>query len=289
MRRPLMRVAVGCALFLIVSGSLFIPDRSVAQQRNQTLVCKQPVLAAVKPMPELSYECGEQANDWDEKILKLPARLEAIKALKSELSSSFSDNAWWMADAVDLSVCDFKHETGVLNADQRREFMNEYLFWLWGNDRNRLVLLRDPCYQTEYGGSNAFLLHRSGGKVFVSQVMDGYFSRADNSVNLDFAKLGTEEIVEVSTGSGGLHPTLTNYYFVVDPRTNAAVPKKLFKGDHGPTNQITSAMLFNSTSPVSEPLRIVRGKTLAPSFIVYVDNGERLSRKILRWNGNVYR
>ena len=289
MRRPLMRVAVGCALFLIVSGSLFIPDRSVAQQRNQTLVCKQPVLAAVKPMPELSYECGEQANDWDEKILKLPARLEAIKALKSELSSSFADNAWWMADAVDLSVCDFKHETGVLNADQRREFMNEYLFWLWGNDRNRLVLLRDPCYQTEYGGSNAFLLHRSGGKVFVSQVMDGYFSRADNSVNLDFAKLGTEEIVEVSTGSGGLHPTLTNYYFVVDPRTNAAVPKKLFKGDHGPTNQITSAMLFNSTSPASEPLRIVRGKTLAPSFIVYVDNGERLSRKILRWNGNVYR
>ncbi|HTG85414.1 MAG TPA: hypothetical protein VL907_00210, partial [Pyrinomonadaceae bacterium] len=105
MRRPLMRVAVGCALFLIVSGSLFIPDRSVAQQRNQTLVCKQPVLAAVKPMPELSYECGEQANDWDEKILKLPARLEAIKALKSELSSSFADNAWWMADAVDLSVC----------------------------------------------------------------------------------------------------------------------------------------------------------------------------------------
>ena len=289
MRRPLMRVAVGCALFLIVSGSLFIPDRSVAQQRNQTLVCKQPVLAAVKPMPELSYECGEQANDWDEKILKLPARLEAIKALKSELSSSFSDNAWWMADAVDLSVCDFKHETGALNADQRREFMNEYLFWLWGNDRNRLVLLRDPCYQTEYGGSNAFLLHQSGGKVFVSQVMDGYFSRADNSVNLDFANLGTEEIVEVSTGSGGLHPTLTNYYFVVDPRTNAAVPKKLFKGDHGPTNQITSAMLFNSTSPVSEPLRIVRGKTLAPSFIVYVDNGERLSRKILRWNGNVYR
>jgi len=284
-----MRVAVGCALFLIVSGSLFIPDRSVAQQRNQTLVCKQPVLAAVKPMPELSYECGEQANDWDEKILKLPARLEAIKALKSELSSSVSDNAWWMADAVDLSVCDFKHETGVLNADQRREFMNEYLFWFWGNDRNRLVLLRDPCYQAEYGGSNAFLLHRSGGKVFVSQVMDGYFSRADNSVNLDFAKLGTEEIVEVSTGSGGLHPTLTNYYFVVDPRTNAAVPKKLFKGDHGPTNQITSAMLFNSTSPASEPLRIVRGKTLAPSFIVYVDNGERLSRKILRWNGNVYR
>ena len=284
-----MRVAVGCALFLIVSGSLFIPDRSVAQQRNQTLVCKQPVLAAVKPMPELSYECGEQANDWDEKILKLPARLEAIKALKSELSSSFADNAWWMADAVDLSVCDFKHETGVLNADQRREFMNEYLFWFWGNDRNRLVLLRDPCYQAEYGGSNAFLLHRSGGKVFVSQVMDGYFSRADNSVNLDFAKLGTEEIVEVSTGSGGLHPTLTNYYFVVDPRTNAAVPKKLFKGDHGPTNQITSAMLFNSTSPASEPLRIVRGKTLAPSFIVYVDNGERLSRKILRWNGNVYR
>ena len=47
----------------------------------------------------------------------------------------------------------------------------------------------------------------------------------------------------------------------------------------------------------AEPLKVVRGNALAPSFVVYVDrekgniedSGRTLSRKILRWNGNVYR
>jgi hypothetical protein len=55
-------------------------------------------------------------------------------------------------------------------------------------------------------------------------------------------------------------------------------------------------MLFNET-PASAPLKIVRGQTLAPSFRIYVDdangkiddNGRTLSRKILRWNGKIYR
>jgi hypothetical protein len=132
--------------------------------------------------------------------------------------------------------------------------------------------------------------------VAVSQVLDGYFSRADNSVTLGFARFGGEEIIEVATGSGGLTPSLTNYYFVIDPRTKQAVPKNLFRGDHGPTNEISSAMLFNAT-PAITPLKIIRGQSLAPSFIIYVDsengavddNGRKLSRKILRWNGKGYR
>src|SRR5262245_9917602 len=241
MRQPLTRFAVTRGLLLIIAGSLFISDTSIAQRRNPPLVCKQPVLAALKARPELSYECGEQANDWDEKILKLPARVSAIKGLMSELSS-FSDDAWWNADIVDLGVCDFKQEARALTADERREFVNgDYLFWLWGNERIRLMLIPDPCYQTGYGGSNAFLLYRNRGKVFVTQVLDGYFSRADNSVNLALAKLKGEEIIEVSTGTGGLNPSLTNYYFVIDPRTNKAVPKNLFSGERGrPTNQISS-------------------------------------------------
>jgi hypothetical protein len=63
-------------------------------------------VGGAEPIPELKYTCDEQANDYDEKILKLPARVEAIKSLMSELSS-FSDAAWWTADTVDLSVCDF--------------------------------------------------------------------------------------------------------------------------------------------------------------------------------------
>jgi hypothetical protein len=213
----------------------------------------------------------------------------------SELSS-FSDAAWWAADTVDLSVCDFTQKPGTLSGSQRRAFTDgEYLFWLFGNDRIRLMLIPDPCYQTEYGGSNAFLLYRNSGRVFVSQVLDGYFSRADNSIGLAFAKLNGEEIIEVSTGSGGLNPSLTNYYFTIDPGTNHAVPKKLFQGDHGPTNEISSAMLMSAGG--AEPLKIVRGSALAPSIVVYIDdergkiddNGRTLSRKLLRWNGKIYR
>ena len=291
MQRSLIRVAV---ILLVIIG-LLIPSGSLAQQSRPALVCRKPVLAALKRVPKLSYECSEQLNDYDEEILKLPDRVAAIKSLISELAS-FNDAAWWSADTVDLSVCDFTGEAGTLTRDQRKSFVDgEYSFWLFGNDRIRLVLIPDPCYQTQYGGSNAFLLYRSTGRVSVTQVLDGYFSRADNSVSLAFAKLRGEEIIEVSTGSGGLTPSLTNYYFTIDPRTNQAVPKKLFRGDHGPTNEISSAMLFNAT-PATTPLKIIRGQSLLPSFIIYVDsdrgkiddNGRTLSRRVLRWNGKTY-
>jgi hypothetical protein len=251
----------------------------------------------LKPKPELSYPCDEQANDYDEKTLKLPARLAAIKTLMSQLSS-FSDPAWWATDIVDLGVCDYTQKPGPLTSDQRKNFLgDDYLFWLFGNDHIRLVLIPDPCYQTEYGGSNAFVLYRNQSRVFVSQVLDGYFSRADNSVNIGLAKLNAQEIVEISTGSGGLTPSLTNYYFVIDPKTSHAVPKNFFEGDHGPTNQISSAMLFNDVRVAATPLKVIQGQSLARSFIIYVDdsngkindNGRTLSRKVLRWNGNAYR
>lgn len=285
MRNPLIAAALSCILLIAVS------TQSFTQRRKPTLVCKQAALAALKPAPELNYPCDGQANDWDEKILKLPARVEAIKNLTSQLSS-FTAPAWWAASTVDLSVCDFTQDPGPLTPEQRQSFMQgEYLFWLFGNDRIRLMLIPDPCYQTEYGGANAFLLYRNGSHVSVTQVLDGYFSRAENSVNIAFAKLNGEEVIEVSTGTGGLIPSLTNYYFVIDPRTDQAVPKNLFKG---PTNKISSAQLMNSNA---EPLNIVRGQSLAPSFILYLDdpngkiddNGRTLSRKLLRWNGKMYR
>lgn len=291
MRHPLTRAAATCGLLLIVISNF----AAFAQRRQPAPVCRKPVLAAIKPRPELKYQCDEQANDSDEKVLKLPARIAAIESLMSDLSS-FSDSAWWSVDPVDLGVCDFTNQPGTLTPNQRRAFTGgEYLFWLFGNNRIRLVLIPDPCYQTEYGGSNAFLLYRSGNRVVVTQVLDGYFSRADNSVGLAFAKLDGEEIVEVSTGSGGLTPSLTNYYFSIDPGTKHAVPKKLFQGDHGPTNEISSAMLLSANGPT--PLKIVRGSSLAPSFVIYLDaeqgkiddNGRTLSQKLLRWNGRIYR
>jgi hypothetical protein len=289
---------LSCGLLLsFIVGFLPSSDSFGQQSKPAALVCKKPVLAALKSKPELSYTCDGQLNEWDEKILNLPLRVAAIKTLISQLSS-WSDAAWWEADTIDLSVCDFTQKPGLLTKDQRHDFIDgDYLFWLFGDAHLRLVLIPDPCYQTEYGGSTAFLLYRSGGRVFVTQILDGYFSRADNSVNLAFAKLNGKEIIEISTGSGGLNPSLTNYYFVIDPRSNHAVPINLFPGDHGPTNKISSAMLFNDTAAGSAPLAIVRGRALARSFSVYLDdangkiddNGRTLSRKTLRWNGKVYR
>jgi hypothetical protein len=287
-----MRAPIVATLVLTVINFSFAQRPS-----NPTLVCKRPALAALKPKPELRYPCDAQLNDYDEKTLKLPARVAAIKTLMSQLSS-LSDPPWWSTDIVDLGVCDYTQKPGRLTPDQRHGFLSDdYLFWLFGNDKIRLALIPDPCYQTEYGGSNAFVLYRKAGRIFVTQVLDGYFSRADNSVNLRVAKPNAQEIVEISTGSGGLTPTLTNYYFVIDPKTNQAVPKNLFKGDHGPTNQISSAMLFNEVRAAATPLKVIQGQSLARSFIIYVDdangkiddNGRTFSRKILRWNGIVYR
>ena len=249
---------------------------------QRVVACKQSVVPILKPMPALEYSCDGLPNEWDEKNLKHPVRVAAIKNLITELSS-FSDAAWWQASTNDLNVCDSAGKS-------------DYVPWLFGKNRIRLLLIPDPCYQTEYGGSNAFLLYRKDGRVYVSQALDGYFSRADNSVGIAFAKLRMEDVIEISTGSGGLNPTLTNYYFTIDPTTNQAVPLKLFKGEHGPTNEITSAMRFNERF-ANAPLKVFLGHSLAPSFHIYEDdengkiddNGRKLSRRILRWNGKMYR
>src|SRR5690349_14402622 len=126
-------------LFLICVALLVLFGVAQAQRPNRPLICKTAPLAALKPKPELSYECDAQLQDWDEKILKLPARVAVIKTLESELAS-FTDAAWWAADPVDLGVCEFAGKVGTLTRDQRRSFLgDEYLFWLFGNDRIRLV------------------------------------------------------------------------------------------------------------------------------------------------------
>jgi hypothetical protein len=273
--------AIRCGLVLVLA-------LSPAFAQSKRLVCKRTASAAVKPAPELDYPCGGE-NDWDEKQLKDPARMAALNRLMTEMST-LADPAWWATSVDELNACDFKGEPGTFTEDERQQFADgDYWVWLFGNSQIRLLLLPDPCYQTQYSGSNAFILYRKGKEVTVTQVLDGYFSRADKSVSLNFGKLNNELVIEVATGSGGLNPTLTNYYFVIDPVTNRAVPKKLFASKNGPTNEITSAMLFNDVPGNASPLNIIRGQAFARSFSVYTDNGRTLARRIRRWNGQIYR
>jgi hypothetical protein len=286
------------AIWLLVFA---VSISSFAQTKRQIPACKKAVFTALKPLPKLSYRCVDEANDSDEKILKRPDRIRAIKALTLRLES-FTSPAWWQADVDDLNLCYLHQKPGAFNEEEQQKFKSgDYKIALIGDRSLRLVLLDDPCYQTGYNGSNAFLLYRKAGRIFVTQVLDGYFSRADNSVGLDFANLNAEQIIEVSTSTGGLHPEVTNYYFVIDRKTNKAVPKNLFKGDKGPSNEITSAMLMSEPADVNLPkdagaLNVIIDHKLAPSFSIYEendagdidDNGRKLTRTVLKWNGRSY-
>ena len=109
------------------------------------------------------------------------------------------------------------------------------------------------------------------------------------------------QIIEISTGTGGLHPSVTNYYFVINPKTNKAVPKKLFKGDKGLTNEVTSDLLMSEPENLDLPkdageLNIIRGHKLAPEFSIYAEDDAgkiesprgKMTRTILKWNGRFY-
>jgi hypothetical protein len=270
--------------------------------QDQPRVCKRSALAASKPIPKLRYSCRGAKDEWDEKILKLPARVQAIKGLLAQLAT-FNSAAWWKTPVDDLNVCDFRKKPGTLTANEDEQFSTNYVTKLFGNEHTRLMLLPDPCYQTEYSGSVGFILNFSGGQTYVSKSLDGFFTRADNAVNIDFAKLGKEEIIEVSTGSGGLHPEVTNYYFSIDPKTNRAIPKNLFAGEKGPTNEISSALLMSDPEDVglpkgAEALKVIDAGSLAKSFSIYNevfeggkidDNGRMLNRVVLTWNGKLYK
>ena len=270
-------------------------------QNEKPLACSQKTFAAFKPLPKLEYECPEGANDWDDKILKMPERLAAIRGMVKQLEG-FTNAAWWQANVDDLNACGVHGSAGEFTEEEKDRWkQGDYTFELFGNHQMRLALIDDPCYQTGYNGSNGFLLYRKAGRVFVSQVLNGYYSRVDNSVGIAFANLKNGQVVFEVTTANSMTPSLRSYFFVVDPKTNHAVPKKIFSEGGKLTNQIYSAMLMNEPADVglpkdAEALKIISGNSLARSFSAYEedehgkidDNGRRLRRIIYRWNGRYY-
>src|SRR5215813_7813660 len=268
----------------------------LAQTRVSIAVCGRDTFAAIKPLPELEYECPEGLTESSDEILKLPARLAALNEIAHELES-FTDAGWWRANVDELNRCELHGGAGPLTTEEREKFRSgDFRLSLFGNHQIRLALLPDPCYQTGFNGSVAFLMYHAGDKVVVTKVLDGYYSRVDNSVDLDFANLNGEQIIEVGT-SNSMVPSIRNYYFVIDPRTHKAVPKKLFKQGKTLTNDIWSEMIIGDPSefglpPSAKDTKIVSHNRLLPSFTVYEakyvagdESGHKLGRTIYRWNG----
>ena len=285
------------AILLVLSFAI----SSFAQKEKPVPVCRDAAFAAFKPLPKLEYDCPEETNDYDDKILKLPERTRAIRALMQSLEQ-FSNPAWWRANVEELNACKVHGRAGELTEDEKQQWnYGDYSFDLFGKNEMRLALIADPCYQTGYSGANAFLLYHKGGRVYVSQLINGYYSRVDNSVGIDYAKLNGRQIIEVSTANS-MPPSFINYYFEIDPATNKALPKNFFRDGRKPTNQIYSDMLMAEPQDVGLPrnateLKIIVNGKMAQSFSAYEEspdergidaNGRKLRRIVYRWNGRIY-
>jgi hypothetical protein len=285
---------------------LFVSALSPAVNQAQEKVpfaaqCTAKALAASRPLPQLVYECPADVTDFDESILKLPARISGLKKLTAELAS-FTNAAWWQTSISDLNFCEIHGNTGELTPEEKEKFLmgGDFAHRLYGDNRFRLVIVFDPCYQTGFNGSNLFLLYRPQEKVFVTQLIDGYFSRIENSVDMNVGWLGIQPIIEISAANT-MPPTFVNYYFTIDPKTNKAIPKNLFKEERKFTNEIHSAMLFDEPAALGLPrdaevLQLVRNKSLVTSFSTFAEDehgkierdGRKLRRNVYRWNGHFY-
>ena len=281
------RILVALALMLYAFAT------AAAQSQKQLVPnCMQAPFDAHRSFPKLEYDCPGGANDSDDKILKLTQRLAAIGSVIKELET-FTNPNWWQASVDELNACSLHKSVGALTAEEKESWLKgDNSFDLLGNQQMRLVLLADPCYQTGFGGSNAFLLYHKDGKVFVSQVLNGYYSRVDNSVGIDFVKLNGQQLIEVSTANS-MPPSMVYYYFVIDPKTNKALPRNIFKRGTKLTNEIYSEMLLGEPKQFGLPkdageLNVIRKGRLAPSFSAYEQDGKRMKRIVYRWNGRFY-
>src|SRR5580765_6232935 len=272
-----------------------------AQAQRMPPACSERTLASVRQLPKLDYSCPEGLAGYDEKILRLPQRLAAIRGVVTMLAGLTNAN-WWQATVAELNACGVHEARGALTDEETERWKSgDYHFELLGKGNMRIALIDDPCYQTGFSGSNAFLLYRKGGRVFVSQLLDGYYSRVDNSVGIDFAKLNGQQIIEVSTANS-MPPSLVYYYFGIDPKTNKASPKNIFRVGNKLTNQIYSAMLMSEPKDLGLPanaaeLRVIEKERLRRGFSAYEENdprgtidvdGRKLRRIIYRWNGRFY-
>ncbi len=111
------RITVYGALLLAVGFMMFIPLRRADCAQKRALRCTKTALAALKPFPELDYECEEH----DEDSRKSPERRAALQAYLKELES-LTDAGWWAAPVEDLNICAIIKEARAMTASERHDF-----------------------------------------------------------------------------------------------------------------------------------------------------------------------
>ena len=207
---------------------LAVPHSSLSQRKKVNIVCKNEAFAAWKPLPELMYECPDGVNgESDDRILASPQRRTAADHVMRELRS-FTSPAWWRTAVRDLNACALHGRPGQLTSEEREQYTGpEYQPEVMGDSRVRLVLVPDPCYQTYYNGLNGYLLHRRGAGVYVTQALNGYYSRLGKSIFLRLRRVSGEYRIEIETVNlSGMRPETSRTYYVINRSTNKAEPWK---------------------------------------------------------------
>src|SRR5690348_9274068 len=100
------RLAFALALLPLLATSIF------TQKEKSVPACSQSAFAAYKRFPKLEYECDENQTDSDDKVLKLPQRLAAIRGVMKQLEG-FTDEAWWRAGIDQLNACNVHQSAGA--------------------------------------------------------------------------------------------------------------------------------------------------------------------------------
>jgi len=283
-------------ILLAVAFVVFIPyrqaDSSPQRDRNRPLRCTKEALSALKPIPQFDYECAEREED----NLKSPERRAALKDYLGELESTFRDANWWAAPVDDLNVCSIIHEGRAMTAAERRDILgNNDEINLYGDGSTRLVVVVDPCIKYSYSTVNAYVLQRANNRVYVTQVVDSFYSRADNAVRMRLAAQNGERLMIIEKGLvDGLMPPqvkVTWAIYAINPNTYRAVPRKIFKEKGKLTNEMAwDAPPFEEDEANNrwrDP-ELDRNGKLLPRFYVYYPYKGRLGRDTYVWNGKYY-
>ncbi|HJQ23059.1 MAG TPA: hypothetical protein VKA60_04025 [Blastocatellia bacterium] len=282
-------------LLTISFVALFALPRAAAdptQGKRRGRRCTAAVLAALKPTPELDYECAAQQDD----NLKSEARQAALKDYLRQLEEIFNNDVWWATSIEELNACAITKEARVLSKDESREFA--FNISLYGDHSTRLISVVDPCIAYSYRTLNAYILQRVGRRVVATQVLDAFFTRFDASLDMDVAQLDGERLIIIERneyGGGPVTMTTTADAYTINPRTHRPQPKKMFKQGGKLTNEIAweAPPFFDSevgTLPADgwrEPLIVSRGR-LAPRFRVAHPTKRGLRYTTYRWTGKYY-
>src|SRR5512138_380180 len=151
------RITVFSLTMLAIGGVTLLPFRGAPgapQRRDRKPLrrCPPEALSALKPIPQLDYECAERQDD----NLKSPERRAAMKDYLREIESVFAEPIWWATPVEALNLCAAIHEARPMTDQERDDFLDDvYEIALYGDQSTRLVVVSDPCIQYSYRTLNA--------------------------------------------------------------------------------------------------------------------------------------